>query len=486
MDRNRSSNSSRAENTKLIRDESSSYSYGATEPPTIQEIKRDRPSLASSLGESIRLAIDSSFALRGRECSIRSIRDLGGNATLPSEMVNIAKNLIGAGVLSLSGGIAMYADSKSAVLSASFWIVLLGTIFGYFCLLIAKVCKITHSATYRECWENTMGLNGAFFVSFAYAIKPAMGNLAYSAILSQTLQSLLETAGINVSRIEALFLVTVVAILPLCLLKNLNVLAPFSVLGTTGIVATTIAMCIRYLDGSYQPGGKYFDDIAESLQPLFGESNHAWSPKVFPYTCMIFEAFVMHYNSPRFYAELKDPSIRRFGSVVSGSFGFSAITYVLIASAGYLTFGGNSDGYILNNYSPMDPLATFCRMAIATSTLLTYPIVFMGFRDGILDVLAVPPEKQTSSNLNVLTVILLTIITLLAVVLTDLGVINAVGGGSVATIICFVFPTIMYRKAIRDMGGMAAPGQKRESAFALILMIFGCILGVIGVWEALI
>ena len=234
----------------------------------------------------MRHLVDASFRLQGSQCSIRSIQELGGDATIPSEIINITKNLIGAGVLSLSGGIAMYADSPKAVGVAVLWLLGLGAVFGYFCLLIAKSCKITNSVTYRECWENTMGLNGAFFVSLAYAIKPAMGNLAYSAILSQTLQSLLEAIDIEVSRIWCLIFITLFAILPLCLLKNLNVLAPFSVLGTTGILVTAVSMIIRYLDGSYLPGGAYHDDIDESFRPYFGTTNHAWTARIFPFACM--------------------------------------------------------------------------------------------------------------------------------------------------------------------------------------------------------
>lgn len=311
-----------------------------------------------------------------------SVRDLPGEATIASEIVNMTKNLIGCGVLSLSGGIAMFSDSPSAWWATTFWIAVLAALYGYFCLVIAKVCKLTKSVTYRECWENSMGRRGALLVSFIYAVKPAMANLAYTTILSQTLVSLLQSGGVEISRIEALVITTVVGILPLCLLKNIRVLAPFSAFGTAGSILTAVAMCIRYVDGSYRPGGCYYNDIP--VKPAFGERNTAWSLSALPFVCMLFEAYVMHYNSPRFYAELKDPTIPRFTQVVTISFGFSAIVNLAVAMAGFLTFGSNSDGYILNNYSPQDPLATVCRIAIATSTLLTYPIVFIGFRDGML------------------------------------------------------------------------------------------------------
>ena len=138
----------------------------------------------------------------------------------------------------------------------------------------------------------------------------------------------------------------------------------------------------------------------------------------------------MHYNSPRFYCELRNATLPKFTKVVSGSFGASAIIYITIASAGFLTFGGNCDGYVLNNYSPRDPLATVSRIAIAFSVLMTYPICFIGFRDGVVDMLAdyLDSETRTSDTfLNTLTLLLLSMITVTACFVTDFGVINALG-----------------------------------------------------------
>lgn len=69
----------------------------------------------------------------------------------------------------------------------------------------------------------------------------------------------------------------------------------------------------------------------------------------------------------------------------------------------------------------MDPLATASRLAVGISTLLTYPLVFIGFRDGMVDLLDVPIERQTSRNMDVLTLLLLTLPTVMAVFVTDLG-----------------------------------------------------------------
>lgn len=95
-------------------------------------------------------------------------------------------------------------------------------------------------------------------------------------------------------------------------------------------------------------------------------------------------------------------------------------------------------------------------------------------------------HKHTSTNLNIVSVFLLTIITLIAASITDLGVVNAVGGGSLGTIVVFVFPALMYRAAIEnqhpdDIEG----GSLMEVNCAIALMWFGIVIGIIGVYMAI-
>ena len=393
----------------------------------------------------------------------------------------------------MSGGMALFSNDPHAVWYATVWIGILGAMLGYYCLLIGKICQWTGAATYRECWQRTVGDRGALLVSCCIAFNPAMGDLAYAAILSQTFQSLLETIGWRVTRIQSLLGITIVAILPLCLLKNLYVLAPFSVLGTLGVMMTASAMVIRYFDGSYGPGGLYFDDISPDHQPQFGHHLSPCSVQVLPFVCMLYQAFVMHYNAPRYFLELRNPTIPRFTAAVGGSFGLAALLYSVIAAAGFLTFGGHSDSYVLNNYSPFDPLATLCRLAIAFSTLTTFPIVFIGFRDGVLDIFQVPAERQTSANINGLTVILLSLITLVACFVTDLGIINAITGGVIATANVFVFPSIMFFQVFKnadhhidtESNSVRWISYRMEAYLSFFLMVIGVALGLTGTYVSL-
>jgi len=106
------------------------------------------------------------------------------------------------------------------------------------------------SATYRECWERTVGSRGGLWVAIATTLDPLMGLFANSAILSQSLRSTLEGVDIYWTTPQCLLLIAVVALLPLCLMRNLDALAPFSAFGMVAVFTALGCMVIRYLDGS--------------------------------------------------------------------------------------------------------------------------------------------------------------------------------------------------------------------------------------------
>jgi amino acid permease len=423
---------------------------------------------------------------------------------MPNQTFNLIKNIVGCGVLALPNGVAAFASAPSGLIPASFLIMLMGIIFGYYFLLIGKTCRMTWALSFRDVWQETMGFESAFWVALCNMLKPGLANLAYSMILADTFRALFETVGLHLSRSVSLLIVTVTALLPLCLLKNLKVLAPFSIVGTLVFILVAVVMGIRYFDGTYnQEDGYFVDSLPDSFKPSFGSVgiSGALSPNVLVLVCMLFEAYVAHYNAPRFYTELKDHTIPRFRTVVTYAFGASSIIYVVITCFGFLTFGTACNGNILNNYSTNDVLATVCRVSIAVAIICTYPVAFVGTRDGVLDVVALPPEKQTSNNLNVISIILLTIVTLIAMSVTDLGLINAVGGGTLATAIVFVFPTLMYRQAVKrknfeeeqwdeeegdeEEEDLPTPAQKREVLFSTVLMWMGIAMGAVGVYMAI-
>lgn len=413
-----------------------------------------------------------------------------GTATIPEEVFNLVKSIIGAGAFSLPAGIALMASNGSGVkstLGASFALVAVtGAISAYTFSMIARVCKMTNSNTYAECWQATKGRSLAWIVALSSTLDCFAGNLTFSMVLADTFRQLLSALfklgesktyypalfaameSFN-SRSRVLLVLTATLLIPLCCVKNLSTLAPFSLIGILGMVYTVIVIALRYFDGSYGvPGGRFLADI-ESVPSFNGEGASLLlpltNPKSLILVSMLSTAYIAHFNAPKFYRELKDSDTqpKRFHvGVVASSFTVSMLFYFLISSFGYLTFGSATKGMLLTNYSTNDVLISLSRFAVGLSLIFSYPLLFVGLRDGIVDLInqvspllfpktdARQPKKLelTDSQSNRLTVGLVSLITMLALKINNLTFVASLSGALLGTSLIFIFPPLMFRSAL--------------------------------------
>jgi len=406
----------------------------------------------------------------------------GGTATVPSEIFNLVKNIVGAGVLSLPAGVAAFGNAPSALIPGILLISVLGVISGYNFSLIGRICSYTGSNSYKEAWEKSVGESSGWIPATACTFMTFAAVLAYSMILADTFKALAATIGYGVTRTQSLFGITGFVLLPLCLLKNLASLAPFSLLGIIGMTYTTIAMAIRYFGEAYKlPAGRFVADLATEFQPSFGTvgAAGALSPNSFILISMLSTAFMAHFNAPKFFNELKDNTIERYNTVVSSSFGISIAIFAAITSFGFLTFGKSASGLILNNYATNDILASFTRIAVAVSIVFSYPLNFSGLRDGVMDMANTPQEKRTNSLFDKTTFALLSIITGLALKVKDISFVLSFGGATIGNFLIYVFPALMFRATVKKMDN-ATDSMKKEAKGVMGTAILGVLMSIIG------
>jgi amino acid permease len=262
-----------------------------------------------------------------------------GTATIPNEVFNLVKSIVGAGVLSLPYGVAVFGNAPSALVPAISLIALMGALSAYTFGLIGRVCQRTNTNSYAEAWDASVGKKWAPLIAFSCFIDCFAGNLSYSMILADTVKNLAASAGFAVTRTNALLGVTGIVLLPLCLLKNLASLAPFSLVGIIGMLYTTAAMGLRWYSKAYSPGGAFF--ASQLAPPVFGSAGaaSALNPATLILACMLSNAYIAHFNAPKFLKELKNNTMSRFHQVIAWSFGTSVTLYGLITAFGFLTFG---------------------------------------------------------------------------------------------------------------------------------------------------
>ena len=215
-------------------------------------------------------------------------------ASIPNEVFNLVKGIVGVGVLSLPAGVAAFGSAPSAFIPAGILIAVIGVLSGYGFALIGKVCAYTGAKSYREAWSKTVGPGTSWIPAWSVTLKTFLACLAFSMVLADTFSSLLET-----TRNPTLLVVTGLVLLPLCLLKNLKSLAPFSLLGVMGMAYTAVAMTLRLLDGTYsmegETQGRFIEQVASSLRPKFGNmgAESVLSPNALILVCMLSTAYMV-------------------------------------------------------------------------------------------------------------------------------------------------------------------------------------------------
>lgn len=363
-------------------------------------------------------------------------------SSLSTSSFNLAKCIGGAGVLSLPAGVALFSDSPSAIIPSCIIALIMGLMSGYTFSAIGKGCERYQDNNYQNLWGHAISEKSKIFVTMTLLSKTCLATLALTIILGDTFKSLASSFGAPEflqSRTNVIFTLATTILLPLCSLKSLAALAPFSILGLIGMLYTGVFMTIRYMDGSYTEGGKFFESISENLRPVFNSRPNPVNKLTFVLLSMLSTAYIAHYNAPTFYKELENNTMDRFNVVISWGFGASILLFMWIMSMGFLTFGGNSQGLILNNYSLSDTLASGARISIGLALITGYPFIFSAFRDGILDFMNVPTEKREKTFIPA-TITLLGVLAILASILTDVGFVVSFAGALFGSTLMFTIP----------------------------------------------
>jgi hypothetical protein len=210
-----------------------------------------------------------------------------GTATVSNEILNLLKNIVGSGGLSLPAGIAAFGNAPGAILPALLVIFVMAIINAYSFSLLGRVCSVTKSKTYQEAWDRSFGRRHGkkynLFIGLVVTFKAVLGTWSFSIVIASTCQPLLQSMGLTLTKSETLVAVSSLVLLPLCLREQLSSLAGFSAVGQIGTLLTAFTMALRYFDGSYRPGGKYYDDVPDYFQPSFGDKGALafFSPQCF-------------------------------------------------------------------------------------------------------------------------------------------------------------------------------------------------------------
>ena len=160
---------------------------------------------------------------------------------MASTTFNIAKSIIGAGVLSLPSGVAFFADQPRALIPASIMTAVMGVVAAYSYSLIGKACEQHNTNSFQEAWERSADPKTAWIISAGITAQCFLASLAYSIIIGDSFTSIAKSfnlPAVLAQRNNIIMAFSALVLFPLCSLRSLAALAPFSILGLLGTLYT--------------------------------------------------------------------------------------------------------------------------------------------------------------------------------------------------------------------------------------------------------
>ena len=425
----------------------------------------------------------------------------GGTTSVLETAANIFTDIVPAGMLPVASGLAIASSSLPVRIArpAAFGVVVLFALVAHRTLiLIAEAIEASgQAASLTAAWTNSPALGGAktvWLVDASVAVLTFGCCLYYACFIGDLLSA--AAAGMlrrGVGQTQAqvpwthrrcthIISASACVLLPLCLQRDLSLLAPFSFVGVLAVAFCTIFIDFRAKDKSYADGGRF--DLAlrdEGRTTGLRQRPHGpWAlRKELPLINIISVAFLAHYNGASYYGALTDRSVARFSKASSIALVGAVTVYTVAGLAGHATFGEAADCMALNNYALADPGAAVARLAMGVSLLASFPLMFSGLRSSLLALartagLASDAALASPSVDHALVLVLLTAVASLAIVTPDASLIVGLLGAALGSVLIYSLPPVLHLLA----GG--APLCSFAGAADLLLVLFGLTLAVLG------
>ena len=282
--------------------------------------------------------------------------------------------------------------------------------------------------------------------------------------LHRVLLELLPAGGWYTSRAFVGFVVTIFVILPICSFSKIDSLTYTSLLGLGAILYCYIFVAV---------------DLAQNAEQMESIISHAfWGPRsllgLFPITNIYSACFLVQYNAPQFFFELRNPTNRRFTFL-----SFAAVIFVMMFTAsfaimGFARWGMKTPGNILTQYDS----AYAVWIATSVSLLTTYPFDFDAGRRSVISALTHRfPDMNRTKIFWTTTLVLIPVFSTVSVLVDNLSLIVGLNGSLFGITVGLTVPGLLIFQRAKCM--QFAP-KKFEKCLGLAVALLGVFLSVLG------
>lgn len=173
--------------------------------------------------------------------------------------------------------------------------------------------------------------------------------------------------------------------------------------------------------------------------------------------------------------------LSNISTAVLGAFALAGFVCTALMVAGLYTFGGNVNGLLLSNYAGTDLAAALGKMGVLLSVLFGFPLNFLLLRNEAAAILSRGRDPLDANQRRLLSTGLLMATSAPAIVLKDIGVVQAVLGSIFGSYLVFIAPAAMSR-SLRNQKGLV---RRRRATLEVVLTLCGIIIGLLGLYVNL-
>ncbi|XP_068132693.1 sodium-coupled neutral amino acid symporter 1 [Hyperolius riggenbachi] len=395
-----------------------------------------------------------------------------GTTSVGMSVFNLSNAIMGSGILGLA-----FALANTGIVLFVMLLISVTLLSIYSINLLLKCSQETGCMVYEKLGEQVFGAPGRILVFGSTSLQNIGAMLSYLFIVKNELPNVLKymlgmEENVTSWYLDGRFLVVVVTILiilPLCLLKNLGYLGYTSGFSLTCMVFFLIVVIYNKFKIPCPLGivnGTSDSEYNATTEEMCTAKYVTFNSKTAYALPTLAFAFVCHPSVLPIYSELRDRSHKKMQLVSYASFFAMFVMYLLTAVFGYLTFYDGVRSELLNTYSNQkDVLILTVRLAVITAVILTVPVLFFTVRSSLFEL-----AQKTKYNFwqhLVVTIVLLTFIDLLVIFIPSLKDIFGAIGATSANMLIFILPSALYLKITKGNDALA---KERLWAFAFFAL----------------
>lgn len=371
-----------------------------------------------------------------------------GKSSMNMAFMNMANSILGAGIIGQP-----FALKNCGLIGGIIVLLFLSVLIDWTLRLMVMNAEISQTRSYQDTVNYCYGKYGKIVLLFSISSFAYGGCMAFCVIIGDTIPHVLKAfipSSITSSAIGWLFHRNTIIVVfttcisyPLSLNRDISKLAKASAFALVGMLIIVLLTILR---------GPFADS---SLKAPLTKSEWTINVNIFQGISVISFALVCHHNTIFIYNSLRNATLARFSKLTHIACAVSLVCCFVMGVNGFVNFGDNTKGNILNNFRSDDNWINVARFCFGLNMLTTFPLEIFVVRDVLKEVVFANRKEgggstshlELSSSQHFFITSFLVFSSMAVSLFTcNLGIILELIGATSASLMAYIIPPLCHLK----------------------------------------